>query len=575
MSTGTETSAMSNTEADAIVERLGLGELAWARTSLEKRIALLEKFGELVAENAQEWVRVAGEIKQLPPDSPLMGEEWISGPWAVLSYVHALHRTLAVMAEGGDPLQGFGIRQTRQGQLAVKVLPSNKFEWLLLNGFSAEIWMCPGIDEADVRATIGLGQRTPYETEGIALVLGAGNITSIPPSDVLYVLFADNRVVALKLNPISDRLRGVYERIFAPFIELGAVEILTGGVEVGSALAYHSGVSAVHMTGSEATHDAIVWGAGELGTANKTAGTPMLTKPMTSELGGAAPTIIVPGKWSRKDLRYQARHLATQRLHNSGSNCIAAQVVIVSSDWPQKDAFLAELQAALAEAPARSPWYPGTTERVDAARKAHPGAIAVGGTPERTLLLDLDLADPEEPAFSEEYFGPVLGVAEIPGIDGEFLDRAIQAANIQLRGTLGANIVIDPATLSSLGSAFEDHLTELRYGTIGVNAWSGVGYLTANATWGAFPGHHLDDIQSGRGVVHNALMLDGVERTVVRGPFRPLPRSVLHGEWSISPKPPWFVTNRTAAGTGWRLTHFAAKPQWRKLPGIFASALRG
>src|SRR5205807_1940633 len=101
----------------------------------------------------------------------------------------------------------------------------------------------------------------------------------------------------------------------------------------------------------------------------------------------------------------------------------------------------------------------------------------------------------------------------------------------------------------ALGRTFDESIAELRYGTVAVNAWTGLGYLTPRATWGAFPGHPLTDIQSGRGVVHNALLLDGTERTVVRGPFRPLP------------KPPWFVNNRTAAVTGRRLTAFAAQPR--------------
>lgn len=58
-------------------------------------------------------------------------------------------------------------------------------------------------------------------------------------------------------------------------------------------------------------------------------------------------------------------------------------------------------------------------------------------------------------------------------------------------------------------------------------------------------------------------------------PFRPLPRSVLHRELALSPKPAWFVTNKTAAVTGRRLTAFAASPARTRLPGIFASALRG
>jgi choline dehydrogenase-like flavoprotein len=119
----------------------------------------------------------------------------------------------------------------------------------------------------------------------------------------------------------------------------------------------------------------------------------------TSELGGVAPVIVIPGEWSPADVRFQARHVATQRLHNAGSNCIAAQIVIVSSDWDQKDAFLAELRRALAEAPARPEWYPGSEDRVRDAREHHPStAEAVGGTPARTLLTHCCSMTPNEPS---------------------------------------------------------------------------------------------------------------------------------------------------------------------------------
>ncbi|MFJ9389609.1 aldehyde dehydrogenase family protein [Nocardioides sp. NPDC101246] len=569
------TAQFSATDADRIVEKLARGEVAWARTSLAQRCELLDRFQQLVVDHAQEWVDLACEMKGLPKDSPLVGEEWISGPWAVLSYLNSLRHTLAVLEEGGDPLEPFTMRSVPGGRLAIDVLPHTIWDTLLLNGYRAELWMQPGVDRARMRARAGLGQRRPYETRGGALVLGAGNITSIVPSDVLYVLFADNRVVALKLNPIADRLEGVMRRIFAPFIEVGAVQVLTGDVELGSALAHHPGVAAVHMTGSEATHDAIVWGSGERGVANKAAGTPVLDKPITSELGGAAPVVVVPGKWSKRDLRFHARHVATMRLHNSGCNCIAAQVVVVSSDWVQKDAFLAELRMALAAAPARPAWYPGCDLRVETARALHPNAERVGGTPQRTLIPDLDLSQPDPNAFESEYFGPVLGIAELPGEGEEFLESAIEACNEKLRGTLGANVLIHPKTKKAMGERFERHLSRLRYGTIAVNAWTGLGYLSALATWGAFPGHSLDDIQSGRGVVHNALLLADTERTVVYGPWRMLPRAWLHGSFVLAPKPPWFVDNRSAATTGRLLTYFTAKPRWRSLPAIFWSALRG
>ena len=563
-------------QADEITERLARGEQVWAETSLAERRELLGRLKQLTAINASEWVQAAARIKQLPAASPLIGEEWISGPWAVLGYASALARTLERLDRGADVLAGFRTRTTASGQLAIKVLPHTVYDRLLLNGFSAEVWMPPGMTEAGVRATAGLGERNPKQTRGTALVLGAGNIFSIAPLDTVYQLYAENRVAVLKLNPVTNPLQPVFEKIFAPFIDLGVVEIVTGGAAIGGALAYHPRISAVHMTGSEQTHDAIVWGPGQEGPAAKAAGARKLTKTITSELGGVAPVIVIPGQWSAADLGFQARHVATQRLHNAGSNCIAAQIVIVSSDWNQKDAFVAELRQALAGAYARPDWYPGADDRVRDARERHPSAAeAVGGTPARTLLTGLDLGDGAESAFETEYFAPVLGVAELPGTGEDYLAAAVTAANHRLRGTLGANLIIHPGTRQALGQAFERQVAALRYGTIGINAWTGVGYLTPDATWGAFPGHTLDDVQSGIGVVHNALLLEDPERTVVEGPFRPAPRSLLNREWAISPNPPWFVDNKTAATTGRLLTAFEARPRWSALPGIFASALRG
>ncbi|MFD7245462.1 hypothetical protein [Streptomyces massasporeus] len=47
------------------------------------------------------------------------------------------------------------------------------------------------------------------------------------------------------------------------------------------------------------------------GAGRKKAGTPLLDKPATSELGGVSPTIVLPGGWSEADLRYQVEHIAT------------------------------------------------------------------------------------------------------------------------------------------------------------------------------------------------------------------------------------------------------------------------
>jgi hypothetical protein len=151
-------------------------------------------------------------------------------------------------------------------------------------------------------------------------------------------------------------------------------------------------------------------------------------------------------------------------------------------------------------------------------------------------------------------------------------------ANERLTGTLGANVLIDPVTQSALGDGFERAVADLRYGSVAINAWTAFGYLTATMTWGAFPGATLDAVESGIGVVHNALLLDHVERSVARGPFRPFPRSASSlfgpGRFSVLPKPPWFVGSRTGATVSEGFTRFHMRHDWVRLMGTLTQAFR-
>lgn len=560
-------------ELDATIAELAAGERAWAQLDVPARVALLARTHASVARAAEQWVDAAVTAKNLDPDSQLVGEEWISGPYIVLSSLLALQHSLAAVAAGQSPIATATLGTAPGGRVTVPVLPSNAHEALLLHGFSADVWMKPRLSERDVRAGAGLGARHPKETAGVGLVLGAGNITSIPPLDVLYELIAHNRVSLLKLNPVMNGMLAAYTAAFTPLIELGLLRVIVGGADVGGYLAHNPAISHVHITGSAATHDAVVWGAGDAGRKRKAANTPLLDKPITSELGGVAPIIVMPGRWSRADLKFQAQHVATQRLHNGGYNCIAGQIVVLSKDWPQKDAFLQQLRVAIADAPSRAPWYPGSDARVGQASASYPKAEKLGDTGMR-LLVDIHADEDASTMLTTEYFSPVLGVIEIAGTGQDFLDAAVDSANADFVGTLGANILGQPHQIKALGTGFDEALARLNYGTIAVNAWTGVGFLTAGAPWGAFPGHTLEAVSSGIGVVHNAFLLEDTERTVVRGPFRPFPRSFAHGEFALFPKPPWFVSARSAKKTGRLLSGFAARPSWAKMPAVFISAFR-
>ncbi|KAF2420048.1 aldehyde dehydrogenase family protein [Microbacterium sp. B35-30] len=568
---------------DEAITRLEEGTRVWVALTLDQRARLLGRVRDAVGAVAQEWADAATISKGLEPGHPLSAEEWLGGPYAVIGLLDALRETLEALAKGRSPLDGVTIDQAPGGRLRAHTFPLNGTEKFLLSGFTGEVWFEPGVTADQARHQAGLAQLAPTESGGVGLVLGAGNVTSIPVADVLYELFAHNRVALLKVNPTQDALVPVFERALAPLIEPGLVRIVRGGAATGAYLTSHPRIAHVHITGSAATFDAIVWGAstgsaaggssgaeGADADAARAAGEPQLKVPITAELGGVSPIIVVPGAWSAADIEYQAQHVATMRLVNAGHNCIAGQVVILSSDWPQRAEFLQALHTAYAAALERPVWYPRSDERLEAAASAYPDAV---WSADRTrAIVEVGGGEGPDPVESIEYFAPILGVVEVGGTGQEFLDAAVAHANARLTGTLGANVLIDPVTEQALGDGFARAIADLRYGDIAINTWTAFNFLTARLTWGGYPGATPADVSSGIGVVHNALLLDRVERSVARGPFRPFPRSVGDtlrrrrlAQGTILPTPPWFVNSRTGAEVSAGLTRYLVDG---KVPGL-------
>lgn len=569
-----EVDAAERALIDEAIETLTAGSRTWSSLMVAQRVTLLRAVRAAVAEVAQEWADTAADSKGLAAGHPLRGEEWLSGPYTVLGALDAYIETLTKIADGRGALDGIRIRRAPGGRTRVEAFPLTGIDGFLMSGFSGEVWLEPGVTPATARRDAGLAQLTPTESGGVGLVLGAGNITAIPVLDVLYELLAHNRVSLLKVNPTQDALVPVFERALAPLTGAGLLRIVRGGAAVGAYLTAHPALTHVHITGSAATFDAIVWGTDAQTKRRRREGRPRLKKPITAELGGVSPIIVVPGEWTDADIAFQAAHVATMRLQNAGHNCIAGQVVILSSDWAQRGQFLTALRRAYAIAPERPIWYPGSENRMAQAAEAYPDALVLADR----LLVEIGTDDDATALENTEYFAPVLGVVDVPGLGQEFFDAAVAHANDNLQGTLGANILIDPATERALGTGFERTLADLRYGSIAVNTWTALGFVTPTVTWGAYPGNTIDDVGSGIGVVHNALLLDAVEKSVMRGPFRPLPRSLPGanggGRFTILPTPPWFASSRTGAQVSEGLTRFRAHGGIGTLVRTLIAALR-
>lgn len=574
-SIGPDSTELRHAEYGAALARLDAARSRWLETQIPERIELLRATKDAIAGAAEDWVTAAADYKQLPAKSNHIGEEWLSGPYALMAMCNALIHTLADL-HAGKHLGDIKARPIPGDRIAIEILPHNVWDHLLLSGVSAEIWMQPGVTRQNLRdhAAIAYSQDGAKHDGKVALVLGAGNITSIGPLDCFDKLFRENQVTLLKLNPIAAGLEHALKRALAPLIGAGFIEVVTGDGQDGDYLCNHPLVSEIHITGAGATHDLIVWGSGEAGAANRRTGRPRNARRITSELGAVCPTIVVPGPWSEADLKFQAENIVTQKLHNSGHNCVACQVLILPETWSRSDKLMKEI-ARIAEANRRETYYPGTEQRLAEFRETQGSASDVARG-EHAPLVIADHSD--EIADTTEVFGPAMSVRRIADTEGAeaYLVAAIAWANRSLYGTLGANIVIHPRTIAAIGAdRFDEILATLEYGTIAINCWTGVAFLQANAPWGACPGHTLDDVQSGIGTVHNALLLENTERTVIKAPWRPFPRGLLHGHFSLLPRPPWFVTNATQATLGRLLVKFQHRPAWSKLPRIFWHALKG
>lgn len=566
--------ASTQAALDASLARLQARKTHWARLPIAHKRDLLRACLRRLGQFAPGWVKAAIEAKGIPAESSLVGEEWITGIWAQAITLRELSSTLDALANGETPTMR-GVRTRRGGQTVVDVFPHDRTHALLMNGIRAEVWMQPGVAPVDVPGLVGRFYQQEKPVGAVALVLGAGNVNSIPTLDVLSELINKGRVVLLKLNPVNAYLRPFIEQIYAPLIDGGYLAVTAGGGDVGAYLTDHDAVDTVHITGSIHTHDAIVFGTGQAGAARKAQNRPRLQKPITSELGGVGPVIVVPGPWTDEDIRFQAEHIITMKLQNEGFNCVAAQVLILPHGWPGTAKLLNAIREGLRTLPPRHAYYPGAEQRQQAAVAAHPGAETFTGDVPRTLITDVP-PDADAACFSEEYFGPVLAQTSLPAPDAAtYLQQAVAFCNERLFGTLGATLLAHPQTITQLGDTFEDALEALHYGAVAVNAWNGNAYMIVQCPWGAAPGHTLNDVQSGIGTVHNTYLLDETQKVVVHGPFAPLPRSLSREDKTLLPRPPWFITHPNMHAVGKQFAYLAIDQHPLRSVSILINALRG
>jgi aldehyde dehydrogenase (NAD(P)+) len=556
---------------DATVRRVHAAAPAWARQPAASRAALARRLARGVASTAERAAQAACRAKAIDPDSPPAGEEWLSGPYVVLRMLRQLGQSLGALARGALPPLGRLVSD--RGRVSARVFPADAFDALLHRplGISADVRFLPGWTADDVAARqASFHRETPRHAGRTCLVLGAGNINAIPVADVLTKLFVEGTACVLKLSPVNAYLAPILEDALSALVAAGWLALVQGGADEGAYLAHHPAIDEVHVTGSAATHDAIVWGPpGRERAARIARGEPLLAKPITSELGSVTPILVVPGPYSARDLMVQADNVAGMVTHNASFNCVAGKLLVLPRGWQLRDAFLDLLGDALSRAPPRAAWYPGAEERwhgyLAGRADVRRAPQALPGTLPWAIVAGLDPQDAAERAFREEAFCAVVGETSVGGEDPvEFLRAAVGFVNERVWGTLAAALVVHPETeRGAPGAALERAIDELRYGTVCVNVWPGYAFAAGTTPWGAYPGAALSDVQSGRGFVHNTRMLEGVEKVVMRAPLRPIA------------KLPYVPSHRTAHRLGRQLVSLEASASPLRLPAVFATALMG
>ena len=499
--------------------------------------SMLEETISNIKEVSFFWATICSDNKGTTK-TPAEGEEWLGGPFAS---VLATQYYITSLTNDDD----LDEKKYNSEENSYKVFPNNFMERITFPFIDAKVIFNKSMSFDDINKYRGFSKRYDIDPS-ITLVLGAGNFSSIPYLDVLYHLITRKSVILLKLNPVNEYLKPVFEKVFQNFIERGYIIVTTGNIDESKYMASHPGVNHIHLTGSDKTYEDIVFGRELTVNERKFKSLSKLNKkPITSELGNVTPIIIHPGKWSTSDIKYQARKIVTAKLNNNGFNCIAAQVVVLPDGWGQTDTLIKFVKHYMSKAKERKAYYPESMERLEKLEKDK-GYERVNAlscvTPHLTReIKSYSKFEIDEVWSSTIYFKKI----EYTSIE-DFAHKAIDYCNNELWGNLGVSVII-----KNHDRKFNKHITnlyidELNYGTVAINEWAAIGYIIPQLPWGGYPGNKDNDIQSGQSVVHNSMLFESPLKGVVNTKFR----------ISKIIDPPWFVTNKKARRLFKNLTYY-------------------
>ena len=340
---------------------------------------------------------------------------------------------------------------------------------------------------------------------GVIAVSGAGNYSS--SIEMAMALFLENKAVIHKPHHLNEATDEVWAKVFAPLIDRKALAFIDANQ--GREMSALEGLHAIYFTGSTGVAHAIQDAA---------------SAPLVSECGGNNPCIIVPGKWTDKEIKHWAIQLASVGKLNGGAVCGRPQTIITSKNWPQREKFITALRKAIAEDTfGTATYYPGVEKTQAEFIENQPTAEILrpenGKHPKSDFVFIPNIGE-DDFAVHNEAFCQIF--SELP-LEAEtdvdaFLTEATKFCNEKLLGSLGCMILVDNATFKQNATRVHRTVQELNYGGIAVNNVPPNIWLNAYLTWGGCC-ETTENFVSGVGNFGNGLNFENIIKSVIVDDF--------------------------------------------------------
>ena len=543
---------VSTLDVDRSISTLRLNSQEFANLTNEELSAMFLTSIENIKTIAYFWATIGADNKGIK-GSTAEGEEWLGGPFAstiaLQYYIDYLKNDIKFIDEKS-------ISENK-----INVFPNKNIEKLLFPYVTADIHFNKNMSIEDILNARGFGNRLGFK-KGITLILGAGNVSSIPLLDTIYDMVVNRHCILLKLNPVNEYLKPVFEKVFENFISRGYMIVTTGDTEISTYMTNHLGITNMHLTGSDKTYEKIVYGSV---LPEKDKGKKSLTKrnkkPFTTELGNVTPFIIHPGNWSSGEIKYQARKIVTAKLNNNGFNCIAAQVIVLPKEWKHSEKLVEAIKKQLSNEKDRLAYYPDSLNNLNnllSEKNVQQVNDESCATPHLTKDLDLNDHYENNEVWSSALFFKYIDYEN----EQEYVSNSIDYVNNVVWGNLGVAVLIKKHNSRKNKELLNSYVQNLNYGTVAINEWPALGFIIPTLPWGGYPGNKDSDIQSGQGYVHNALFFESPLKGVLYSKFK-LPLI----------DPVWFTSNKKGRKVFKNLTYYQIENSKINLIKLLFSAL--